>query len=116
MKKATFALIITLLFSVSLTGCGNADMKGIIIEVNEDSITLAENLSNEDYEKVKDKSVKEILEESSAENEVNLDLIDLTYSDTNDFNKGDRVKVWIKGDIFDSYPASANAKKISTRK
>lgn len=88
-------------------------MKGIILEKNEDSITLAKNLSNEDYEKIKNISVREILEEGSIENEIDLDLIDLNYSNTEDFNKGDRVKVWIKGDILDSYPASADAKKIS---
>ena len=41
--------------------------------------------------------------------------MDLTYDNIDKFNKGDVVKVWINGDIRESYPLGAKAKKISAK-
>lgn len=113
MKKAMFSFIIIILFTVSLVGCGDADMKGIVLEVNENEIKLAENLSPNKYEKIKNESVETLQNEDVQGKRDGLALMDITYDDADEFSKGDEVAVWIDGDIMTSYPGRAEAKKIT---
>lgn len=64
----------------------------------------------DEYENIKHKSALDIQNEDVKGN-TNLDLIDLTYDNTKELNEGDEVEVWIKGDVFESYPAQVDAKK-----
>jgi len=116
MKKSMFALIIIILFSVSLAGCGDADIEGIVLEVNENEIKLAENLSPNKYEEIKNESVKQLQNEDVEGTRESLALMDITYDNAGKFSKGDEVEVWIDGDIMSSYPGKADAKKISNKK
>lgn len=116
MKKAMFALIILILFSVLLIGCGDADMEGIVLEVNENEIKLAENLSPNKYEEIKNESVKKLQNEDVEGKRESLVLMDITWDNADEFSKGDEVEVWIDGDIMSSYPGKADAKKISNKK
>jgi len=45
-----------------------------------------------------------------------LGLITLRYEDMDKINKGDEVDVWIGGDIRESYPPRADAKKVPKKK
>jgi len=116
MKKAMFAFMMIVLFNVSLVGCGSADMKGIVLEVNENEIKLAENLAPHKYEEIKHESVKKLQKEDVEGTRESLELMDITYDQADEFSKGDEVDVWIDGDIMTSYPGKAHAKKISIKK
>lgn len=116
MKKLVFVLVIITIFGGLLVGCGHPDMKGIVLEVNDEEIKLAEGLSIDKYEEIKDESVKALQNEDVAGERESLKLIDITYDHAEDFSKGDEVEVWIDGDIMSSYPGKADAKKISKKK
>lgn len=107
----TLTLIILLMI-----GCTSPSMEGIILEVKEDYILLSQDLSNEEYEEIKDESVSELRKEDIYGERDSLALIELTYKKADRFKKGDRVEVWIDGDIMTSYPAQAKAKKLKLRK
>src|SRR5699024_3147901 len=104
-----------LLISFSLVGCGNADMEGIVLEVNENGIKLATEMSPDEYEEIKNKSVSNIQNED-VNGDTYRGLIDLNYDHTDKLSKGDEVEIWIDGDIRESYPLGATAKKISVKK
>ena len=105
---------IVLLISFSLAGCGKPSMEGIILEINEHGIKLATELSLAEYEEIKNKSVSDIQNED-IHGDTYRGLMDLTYDNTDKFNKGDEVEVWIDGDIMGSYPSKAKARKISVK-
>ncbi|SHN18261.1 DUF3221 domain-containing protein [Gracilibacillus kekensis] len=111
MKRKLFIVFTVLLLSISIVGCGNSDMEGIILEVTENELLLSKNLSLDKYEDMKNKSISEIQEEEKG-----IFLIYLTHDNTKEWSKGDEVKVWIDGDILTSYPEQAKAKKIQFKK
>ncbi|UOQ49773.1 YobA family protein [Gracilibacillus caseinilyticus] len=111
MKKKLLIATTVILLSISIVGCGNADIEGIILEVTENEILLSKNLSLDKYEDIKNKSISEIQEEEKG-----IPLISLAYDNTEEWSKGDEVKVWIDGDVFASYPEQAKAKKIQLKK
>lgn len=110
MKRKFFIAFTALLLSISSAGCGNADMEGIILEVTENEILLSKNLSLDKYEEIKNKSISEIQEEEKG-----IPLISLSYDNTEEWSKGDEVKVWVDGDVLTSYPEQAKAKKIQLK-
>src|SRR5690625_6561757 len=115
MKKSLFVFVIITLFSVSLVGCGDADMEGIVLETTENYIKVATELSPDEYEEIKDKSAGQIQDEDVL-GDTYRGLIDLTYDNTEKFSKGDEVEIWIDGDIRDSNPLRAAVKQISVKK
>lgn len=110
MEKAMLTLIIIILFSVLLAGCGDAHMEGIVLEVNDNELNLR-NLSPNKYEEIKNDSVKKLQNEDVEGKRESLEWMDITYDNTVEFSKGDEVDVWIDGDIMSSYPGKAEAKK-----
>lgn len=112
--KKLFSISIYLIISFSMVGCGEPSLDGIILEVNENQVKLATELSLQDYEKIKDVSVADIQNEDVLGNEYR-GLIDLTYDDTTGLSEGNQVDAWIDGDIMESYPLKATAKKISVK-
>src|SRR5690625_1706984 len=99
MKRVLFIALTFILISISLAGCGKANMEGIILEVAENEIVLSENLSWDKYEEIKNKSFTEIQEEEKS-----IPLIYLAYDNIEEWSKGDEVKVWIDGDVLAFYP------------
>ncbi|MFS0781951.1 DUF3221 domain-containing protein [Bacillus sp. 1P06AnD] len=97
----TFAI---LLF---MSGCLGKEptMTGYILEVEKDKILVAENISFEQYENLKHKTNRELFKEQ-------ISLIYLSYDDASSLRVGNKVDVWIDGDIALSNPAQAEAKKI----
>lgn len=114
MKKTLLITFIVLLLNVSLIGCGNPNIEGIVLKVNEDGVKLATELSPAEYEKIKNESVSDIQNEDVNGNTYR-GLIDLNYEHMDKLSKGDEVEVWIEGDIMTSYPSKAKAKKISKK-
>lgn len=76
---------------------------------------IATELSADEYESIKDQPASEIQNED-VHGDTHRGLIDLSYDEPKDFNKGDEVEVWLEGDIMESYPPSATAKKITLKK
>lgn len=79
--------------------------EGYILKVEQKSVLVAENISVDRYERIKDKTLQELQEHS-------VPLIRLRYSDTNNLSKGNRIEIWISGGIEESYPMQATAEKI----
>src|SRR5690625_4787332 len=92
-----------------------AHMEGIVLDINERGIKLARNLSLDEYEEIKNESVTKLHNEDVMGERESLGLIDLIYENQNEFNKGDEVEVWIDGDIMETYPERAKAKKIEVK-
>ena len=105
-----------LFISFVLTGCGDADMQGMILEIRENGVLFSENLSPEEYESIKNKPVSELQNEDVHGERESLSLVELTYDQTDELSEGDQVEVWIHGDILMSYPSQAKAEKISIKK
>lgn len=81
-------------------------MSGIIIEAGESgTVYFAEGMTPSEYAKIDGKEINDLTEKGLA-------LYALNYTGNHIFEAGDHVDVWIDGDIFDSYPAQATAKKI----
>ncbi|MDL4841967.1 hypothetical protein [Aquibacillus rhizosphaerae] len=76
MKRKFFIAFTMIFLSISLAGCGKAGMEGIILEVTENEILLSENLSQDKYEDIKNKSISEIQ---------GIPLIYLAYDNTEEW-------------------------------
>lgn len=105
-------IFVVILVNLSLTSCRNADLNGIIIKTAENQILLATELSSEEYEEIKELPASQI-QNADVLSDAYYGLINLTYQNTEKFTPGDYVEVWIDGDVLESYPLQANAKKIS---
>lgn len=105
-------ILFMLLISISLVGCGKADLSGIILDVSDNTILLATDLSQEEYEEIKDIPARTLQKEDLHGERDSLGLIDIIYEKELDLQIGEQVDVWITGDILNSYPGQAKAKKI----
>jgi hypothetical protein len=83
----------------------NVQKEGYILKVEEGNILVAENITLEKYEEIKDKTDTELHEEG-------LSLIYVSYDDTSSLQVGNKVEIWIEGGIRESYPAQADASEI----
>jgi len=118
MNVTRFALIITLLFSISLAGCGDADIEGIVIKADDNTVLVAGNLSMDRYKELKDETSSDVDMFEAAKQEVrdtegDIDLVDFTYDNANKFESGNEVSVWRGKHIGESFPEEAEARKIS---
>jgi hypothetical protein len=102
--KTVILMFVLIIFTVA---CSEPDIEGYIIAIDEKRLLVAEDISLEKYEEIKDKTVNELDRPSG-----HISLIYLSYDDANTFDEGDNVRVWIDGGIDHSYPAQAGAKKI----
>lgn len=110
-KEIVKVLTIIILFSFLLVACGESDMQGIVLDTSEGGFTLARELTPDEYEEIKDISPTKLHNED-MEGKRDLGLIGLNYKDMDEIDKGDKVDVWIDGDIMESYPPQADAKKV----
>jgi PBP1b-binding outer membrane lipoprotein LpoB len=104
--KKIYSLVIILHFA--LVGCSGIQTEGYVLVVEENRILVAEKITEEEYESIKDKSISEIDEER-------ISLIYFSYGDKEKINVGDKVKVWFDGNMATSYPAQAGATKIEIK-
>ncbi|WP_228552273.1 DUF3221 domain-containing protein [Gracilibacillus salitolerans] len=105
--KKVFILLAIVILMAGCSELSDPDIEGYILEVNEQRLLVMEDVSLEEYEEMKDKTVSEIDKESEY-----INLIYLSYDDVSDFEKGDHVNVWLDGGVDHSYPSQAAAKNI----
>lgn len=93
-----------------LAGCSvkQAKTEGYILEVEENRILVAENVTAKEYEVIKDKSISEI-------DEKEISLIYFNNVDIANLQVGNKVKIWFNGNKATSYPAQAEAIKIEVK-
>lgn len=84
--------------------------KGYILEVKENRVLVAEDITEEEYETIidKSKSITELDEER-------ISLIYFSYVDTGHLHVGDKVEIWFDGNMETSYPAQAEAIKTEVK-
>lgn len=108
-------IFVVILANLSLTSCGNADIDGIVIKANSNHVLLATELSLAEYEEIKGLPASQI-QNSDVLGDVYYGLIDLAYEDAASFTPGDQVEVWFDGEVMESYPLQATARRISLKK
>lgn len=111
MKKRLLRTGMIMIIVSLLAACSKPHLVGIILEVNDDEVVVSENLSFEKYNEISNKSISEI-----QKAEKGIPLIVLSYKNTEKFARGDKVNVWIKGEIRLTYPSKAKASKITLHK
>ncbi|SHG95073.1 DUF3221 domain-containing protein [Ornithinibacillus halophilus] len=105
-----YLAVFFILMSVLLSGCSNEmydiRISGYIVEVEKERILVAQALTADEYQEIKNESVKKLKE----------DGVMLIYLDTSggNFNVGDEVEAWIDG-VDQSYPAHASPSKITKK-
>lgn len=111
MKAIEFFFLFSILLLVSLVGCAKAEAprEGFVLEVNDHSILVVQNVSQEKYNELKDVSSEALIDQGG------LELIWLTYEKADQFQKGDHVVFWIDGGVRESYLEQANAKKVERK-
>ena len=82
--------------------------EGYILEVEEHRILVAEDITAEEYEAIKDKSISELDEEG-------ISLIYFSNDDIGNLQVGNKVEIWFDGNMATSYPAQAGAIKIEVK-
>ena len=100
-------LIIAIFLFLSLVGCSGTQEKieGYILEMEENRILVAEDVTAKEYEAIKDKSI-------SALDEEGISLIYFSYDDIDKLQVGNKVRILFDGNMATSYPAEAGAIKI----
>lgn len=115
MVKMRYILISILFLTVFLSACGSGgpDVNGVLLEVNDNNVLLSENLTLEEYEQIKEISATDLQNEDVNGERDPLNLMSISYDKTDAFKAGTSVDVWLTGDIMESYPSQAEAKKIN---
>ena len=111
MKAIKFFILFSIVLLVNLVGCAKAEdpREGFILEVNDQSILVAQNISLVRYNELQDVSSEALIDQGG------LELIWLTYEKADEFQKGDHVVFWIDGGVRESSPEQADAKKVERK-
>jgi hypothetical protein len=111
MKGVKFFSVVMVMLVMGLVGCAKSQdaREGFVLEVKGGSILVAQNITMERYNELKDVSSEALIDQGG------LDLIWLTYEKAADFKKGDQVEFWLDGGIRESYPAQGDAKKVELK-
>jgi hypothetical protein len=111
MKAIKIFFLFSIVLLVNLVGCAKAQdpREGFILEVNDHSILVVQNVSHEKYNELKDVSSEALIDQGG------LELIWLTYEKADEFEKGDHVLFWIDAGVRESYPEQADATKVERK-
>ena len=108
--KKIFTLLI--LFCFALVGCSEINKttdevktEGYIIEVGENRILVAEDMTSDEYEVIKDTSISDVYEKG-------LSFSYFSNDDVSNLQVGNKVEIWFYGTVAESYPAQAGATRI----
>jgi len=110
MKRAFLSM--TFMLVLILSGCGEHHIEGIVIDVQDTYLLVAQDITTDQYDEIRHKSPTDIQNDDVAGVGPHLGLIVITYDQTTNFAAGDYVRLWLKGDIMESYPSQATAKKV----
>lgn len=107
--------LISLSFLLFITGCSekgtivtDLTIDGYILKIENSRILVAENITTERYEEIKDKRIEDLLEDR-------ISLIYLSYDNTEGLKVGNKVEAWIDGGVDTSNPAQSKAKKVEIK-
>lgn len=109
MKVIKFFFLFLIVLSVSLAGCAGGSRTGYVIEIRDNSLLVAQTISLERYNELKDVPSNEWI------NQEGLGLISVRYEGAEEFEAGDQVKFWLDGGVRESYPEQADAKKVERK-
>ncbi|MBM7661075.1 hypothetical protein JOC85_001847 [Bacillus mesophilus] len=106
--------LILLLLSAFLVGCSSNQSKqippnltGYILEVEDNKLLVAEHISFEEYNQIKNIPNVKLIEEGK------LNLLYITYTDVKNLKKGNEIEIWVEyGEVGTSYPGSAIANRV----
>lgn len=111
--KKIFTLLVV--FCFALVGCSEISKttkkeqtEGYIIEIEENRVLVAEDITSDKYEAIKDKSISEL-------NEEGISLIYFSNDDISNLRVGNKVEIWFDGNVATSYPGQAGAIKIEVK-
>jgi len=119
MRRLTLIVIALLLVGILLVGCNSAGGKelsieeGFVLDIGDDVILIAKDISAEEFIEIDDKFV-------SGDPALDFDgpdevaLVYIINENIDGIKKGDKVKAWVDG-VGDSYPQLAKAEKISVQ-
>lgn len=110
MKRIFVSMAFVLVFILS--GCGEHHIEGIVIDVQDTSLLIAQDITTDQYDEIRHKSPTDIQNDDVAGDGPRLGLIVISYDQTTDFSAGDYLHIWLTGDIMESYPSQATAKKV----
>ncbi|MED4455733.1 DUF3221 domain-containing protein [Metabacillus fastidiosus] len=89
----------------------NEDIKdGFILLVEAERFLFVENISEEQYNELKQLPLKKVME--VKENGKELSLYWFTYEHINKLKPGEKVRVWMEGEIAASRPGQGWVKKV----
>lgn len=108
-------LIILSIFLLILSSCqSDADVTAYVIEASDGRMLVAQNMSENEYEEIKDLPASEI-NNMDVQGEENFDLLVLLFADAEQFSKGDYIEAWIDDAMMDSYPPQVNADRVEIK-
>ncbi|WP_144480372.1 DUF3221 domain-containing protein [Cytobacillus oceanisediminis] len=107
MRTIKKGILMLFLLALSLAACSNELIsgEGFILEVSDEAILVVKNINQERYNEIKDVPGDSLIDQGG------LELIWLEYEAADRLQKGDHIEFWIKGNIRESYPEQAIAKK-----
>jgi hypothetical protein len=109
-KICSFILSVATLIIVGCSsGSETIQMEGYLLEVEAGRVLLVENITFYEFNKIKELSVRELVELEKAS--MAPSLIYLSYGKTEDYKKGDKVIATIIGDIAMSFQQKQKQKK-----
>ncbi|MFC3040819.1 DUF3221 domain-containing protein [Virgibacillus xinjiangensis] len=98
-KFFTVAAIMAL--ALLVTGCMDKRVEGYVMKAGEERLLLAEEITEETYEKIKDQTISEWKEEQ-------IPLTYIRYDRANELEVGDKVEAWIDDiDFNETVPVKA---------
>src|SRR5690625_7968543 len=114
MKRSPVVVTTLLFLSILLFGCGSntnsrADITGYVLQAEDGRVLVAENVSLEEFDDIKDQSISDL----DGQNDV--ELVYISYDHTGIFEKGDVIEAWVDG-LVECYSTQADGVLISVNK
>lgn len=111
MKKMIQVTFLIFILSI-LAACGEADVTGLVIDKSDYDLLVAENLSESDYEEIKDIPPMELQNNDIQDGSHTLGLRQIEYDHTDEIEIGQMIEAWIDEGELELYPPQSKAKKI----
>ena len=110
-KTRNKILLILVVFLIVLTGCQDNKIEGYVLEIDEGGFLFAEDATEEEYIKWEGLTHNELIELTPGPR-----LIQIEYEQLSDLEAGNHIIIELDGEIAESYPAQAKAKKVKKLK
>ena len=111
MKKVSIMLIVGLM-TVLLAACGEPSVSGIVIDKTDYDMIVAENLTEAEYEEIKDISPDQLQTEDIEGKRDSLGLYQVEYDKMEDIEIGQKIEAWTNENSLALYPLQLKASKV----